>query len=939
MAWDFALLRNVMCHPTVNVLKTIPAGSRRQVATCASALIHDIVSRPNDEQGYVRFFLFPRAVLRNMPWEELSKLRRKRRKAAQQRFTLRCLNDWNEGGASRDHLILDALDQPLPKHRRGGTIESNLRRCERIAREDGQYGKALKSLGSNGMAPFGAETTQVLRDQHPRGRPVQILNILPDGHEVLSEDIMTQLRSFAKGTSSGRSGWSVTHLLECSYHQTAVPAFLENLTALVNLFLSGRASPAFATFMSSAALVPLLKKDGVSIRPVAVGEVLRRLISKCCVKAVTSKAIAHLKPLQLGVGIPNGAEAILHGLNRLIRDRDPPWDSVMALVDFRNAFNMVDRQCMLEEVHRMFPRIFAWVQYTYGVGATLFSGSDTIEATAGVQQGDPLGPLLFSLVLQPLLVRMKSDFALTTVSYLDDVTLHGPAERVSEALSWLSFAGPDSGLHISASKTVIWSPVGSLQPLRDRGMFGEYHCSLEPGVELLGGAVSESPEFIQRVVDKRVDKCIESLHRMMALEDPQLCLLLLRACEGMPKLMYCWRTVCPDYLQEPSERFEKELIDALRKITVLDGPHFGAFQVSLSTLPVSLGGLGIQLPSDILNFAFVASAIASDGLQQGILGLEASEYPPWVPAMAQAYSEKVFIHDPAQADELSQLVLLPQHQLQLFMARTYYESRRAKLMDHPYIIQRDQETRRRFEGVLASFVRKDASCWLFALPNAGLGQRMTPLEFQAAMSFRLLMPQFESGSMCCQKSCVAALDVFGYHALVCRGHFLPRHNLVRDALFDLTLKARFAPQKDAPVTCLGFRSGQAAAFRPADLLVAGDDFDQDCVDVTVVSPLVTNNQPEVVVGKKAEEAEKKKYQKHQEACENAGFGFKAFAMDVFGVLAEQSLKFLKRVCSKLMREADYPKYMASAICYRRISFSVQLGVARQFLACREPGGM
>jgi ubiquitin carboxyl-terminal hydrolase 44/49 len=606
------------------------------------------------------------------------------------------------------------------------------------------------------------------------------------------------------------------------------------------------------------------------------------------------------------------------------------------LVDFKNAFNMVGRQRMLEEVHRLFSGLFAWVQYSYGVGATLFSGSDMIYATSGVQQGDPLGPLLFSLVLHPLLEKLKSDFSLRTVAFLDDVTLHGPAENVNQALSWLSSVGPNSGLHVSASKTVVWSPSGSLRAFQDRGMFSGFQCSSEAGVELLGGAVSQSQVFIGEVVEKRVGKCIESLHRMMALEDPQLCLLLLRACEGMPKLVYCWRTVCPDYLQEQSARFELELVGALRRITVADGPHFGEFQVSLSTLPVTLGGLGIQLPSDILNFAFVASAIESNELQRGILGLESSDFPPWVPEMVASYARKVFRDDPAQATQLSESLLMPQPNLQLFMARRYFERRRDELMNHSYITRQDQNTRRRFEGILASTVQKDASSWLFAMPNGGMGQRMTPLEFQAAVSFRLLMPQFEPGWKCCQNRCGANLDVFGYHALVCRGHFLPRHNLVRDALFDLTLKARFAPVKDAPVTCLGYRSGQPTAFRPADLLVAGDDFDRDCLDVTVVSPLVTGNQPEVVVGKKAAEAQRMKIRKHQEACEASGFGFKAFAVDVFGVLAEDSSRFMSRVCQRLIREADYPSFMASAICYRKISFAVQLGVARQYIACRKP---
>jgi hypothetical protein len=132
------------------------------------------------------------------------------------------------------------------------------------------------------------------------------------------------------------------------------------------------------------------------------------------------------------------------------------------------------------------------------------------------------------------------------------------------------------------------------------------------------------------------------------------------------------------------------------------------------------------------------------------------------------------------------------------------------------------------------------------------------------------------------------------------------------------------------------RSDRPTAFRPADLLISGDDFDRDCVDVTVVSPIITNNQPEVVVGKKAEEAERRKYTKHQAACENSGFGFKAFATDVFGVVTSSSMKLLHRICSRLVREADYPAYMASAICLRRVSFSVQLGVARMFVGCRAP---
>ena len=190
-------------------------------------------------------------------------------------------------------------------------------------------------------------------------------------------------------------------------------------------------------------------------------------------------------------------------------------------------------------------------------------------ATSGVQQGDPLGPLLFALVLQPLLLKIYSEKGLTVAAYLDDVTLCGPAERVSEVLQWLSVEGPQSGLYISPVKTIIWSPLGKLMDYSH--FFQNYQLSYDEGLELLGAAVSTSPEYNSQVAEKRIFKCIESLHRLLMLKDPQLCLILLRACEGMPKLVYCFRTVAPEYIQDIATKFQDELINALRNITVSDG--------------------------------------------------------------------------------------------------------------------------------------------------------------------------------------------------------------------------------------------------------------------------------------------------------------------------------------------------------------------------------
>jgi hypothetical protein len=739
---------------------------------------------------------------------------------------------------------------------------------------------------------------------------------------------------------------SVAHLLDCCSGQSGTPNFLDNLTSFTNLFLSGKALATFAPFMSSANLIPLLKKDGVSIRPIAVGEVLRRLISKCCVKKCSPFASSYLAPLQVGVGVCDGAEALLHTFNRFIRDPTRcNDDTVLALVDFTNAFNRVDRNSMMAQVLDRFPRVAGWVQYTYGTGAHLFAGPSALLATSGCQQGDPLGPLLFSLVLQPLLVRLRDNFSLTTGAYLDDLTIAGSTSDVAAAIRWLQVEGPPFGLHLSLSKTVVWSP--SSRDLRPGGLFNDLSHASENGIELLGGAVSTSAPFVASVVQKRVDKCIASLRHMLDLKDPQLCLLLLRACEGMPKLVYAWRTTPPDMLQEAAALFEGEIIEALRWIVVADGPHFSGFHRRLATLPVSLGGLGISLPSDSLQFAFFSSFLSSLPLQNRILGLPAvteltvESLPLLVSQQLNSFATHVATDNSSPADIVTKVLVqassslrdpaLPSPKLQLLNARKYYEFEHGKLLRHRHILSKDPETQHRFRAVLDSNSNARASAWLFALPNAGLSQQMSPLEFQAAVSFRLLLPQFSHGTFCNQRTCTAAMDVYGYHSLVCRGHLLPRHNTVRDALYDLLVRARFNPTKDAPVTCLGHQSGRPTALRPADILMSGDDFDNDCVDVTVVSPLVTNNQRAVIVGKAARDAEGMKVRKHSLPCEQAGFGFKAFAVDVFGVLSPDSAKLLDRVKSRMVRETCCAEYKAAAICFRRISFAVQLGVARQLI--------
>lgn len=69
--------------------------------------------------------------------------------------------------------------------------------------------------------------------------------------------------------------------------------------------LKGRVPSTVLPYLYGATLTPLLKKDG-GIRPIAVGNTMRRIVAEVTSKRVQNKAASTLQPWQLGYGTPKG---------------------------------------------------------------------------------------------------------------------------------------------------------------------------------------------------------------------------------------------------------------------------------------------------------------------------------------------------------------------------------------------------------------------------------------------------------------------------------------------------------------------------------------------------------------------------------------------------------------------------------------------------------
>eukprot|EP00042_Codosiga_hollandica_P020570 m.67121 g.67121 ORF g.67121 m.67121 type:complete len:315 (-) comp49942_c0_seq2:307-1251(-) len=217
--------------------------------------------------------------------------------------------------------------------------------------------------------------------------------------------------------AAGPLGWHKTSLRALM----SEPACLERWALILSTLMADHPPQQFVSILASGKLTALSKPNG-GVRPIVTRSTLVRLLAKCVLNKDQQYLTSDLAPLQAGVGMPGGAEMVVHSARELMRQH-PDW--VLLSVDVRNAYGSYCKKSF--DIH-------------LGKG-------DVLRAAEGVIQGDPISPVLFSLALQP---RRRLH--------------HRPSERRITGLCGLA---QQLGISPSTSAvTLLGSPLGSEEGMR-----------------------------------------------------------------------------------------------------------------------------------------------------------------------------------------------------------------------------------------------------------------------------------------------------------------------------------------------------------------------------------------------------------------------------------------------------------------------------------------
>ncbi len=751
------------------------------------------------------------------------------------------------------------------------------------------------------LAMNSRETYEELLKKHPHPSRNLKFPSEPDGSiqplQVDSSMVQASICSFANGSSAGTDGLRPQHLkdiISLSAGEAGRRA-LDAVTRLTNFMLAGKLNDEICELIYGASLCALTKKDG-HIRPIAIGTTFRRLTSKIACYSVKSDMINYLLPRQTGFGVKFGSEGAVHAIRTYIRN--PRNASKVCLkVDVSNAFNSVERDVMLTEIKTKVPQIYHYLRQCYLKPTFLAFGDKVIASKVGAQQGDPAGPLIFSLAIHPMVTQLNTEL---NIWYLDDGTLADTPDKVLSNLTFLKEKAKLLGLELNYEKCELYFCNGSI----DTDIVNSFKI-IAPGIrivsddelELLGSPLHENG--IENFARRKFDKIFLLINRLSSLQS-HYAYFILKNCLAIPKLVYLLRCTPLWKYQNLLHEMDIQMKSALETLVNV---QMNTDQWIQSSLPVNFGGLGIRSLLEISLPAYLASVNGVKDIVSTLINIQ--DYDSEIPFYAEALSIWSDINNGA----------LPENPKSQFSWDQINIKRIVSELNFPNPVEQ-------FRFQLLQ--NKMSGAWLNAIPSPNIGTFLNDDVIRTCIGLRL-------GTKICRPfecACGFAVDALGRHALHCKknsGKFFRHANLNRiihqslasihqSSLLEPTGLFRDDGQKRPDgITYTAWEKGRALVW------------DATCVDSLAISNMTGGTKHPGMASQKAAVRKHAKYSKIKQ-----NYHLVAFAVETFGPWSKEAVDLINKIGSNLIRVTGEPKSKRYLI--ERISLAIQHGNAMSVIS-------
>lgn len=770
---------------------------------------------------------------------------------------------------------------------------------------------ASQRLTTDGVAHASQETFDLLLSKHPAGPQHPTPENLPAPPEFNIKQILSATFSFPKGSSPGAFGWYPDIIKATLSKESSAPQNV-SFARLINRVASGSVPEAIRPFLAGAHLTPLIKSQH-DIRPIASGDPLRRIASKCYNRHIMEEARSMLEPIQHGCS-ESGTEKIIHHLRSVI-DTLPSTDQQVVLkIDLRNAFNSVSRDVILDRTVALFPSMARYIYFCYGRHSSLFYNSNIVKSMTGVQQGDPLSTLLFCIAIQPVLDELTVRFTgIHQAWFCDDGTFLTDVTTAAEICYFLNeqFASIGLDLNLAKSEVIPLDPtITSIERLtngkEELDILDATTFIQGPNFSTLGAPIG-SPAYCAEFVSAKLRNIRHLLDQISKLDHVQVSLLLLRFTGSFGKIAYYARTIPTASIIDQCSEFDEQMICTLGEIL---GQHLDDEAIDRASLPLKKGGLGLRLAERHARAAYISSFSQCSlqlryQLDDTHLNQCVDEFNTYVSANQQIRSNHL-------ADNSVQKDLSWKLDIETLQ----------RLLD-----QLEPEHRAKLLGCTADF----AHYWLTVMPDKFRNHEFTNAQMATLIKFWLNMDTFPEDTRCPLTACNDLLDPKGVHALTCKaaGDRIRKHNSIVDFIYQQAISAAKNPTKEKLHLL-----GQDNSMKPADIFLPNFKNGKSlCIDIGIVTPMAPSHvnaasKDALAAAEKYSEVKTKKY---AHVCEERGIFYLPAVGEVMGGWSDQANGIFQHLIKAISHRFRVKFGIQKRIFYEDLSVRLQRANATAFL--------
>ncbi|KAL5266928.1 hypothetical protein ACHWQZ_G004092 [Mnemiopsis leidyi] len=756
----------------------------------------------------------------------------------------------------------------------------------------GKVSAALKWVNSSKHALLEPtpEVIQQLLQKHPHAAEIQEGSVFEGPHQIPHEVTFHPIDAqaifnAAKNThgSAGPSGidadgWQ-RFLCSRSFGKET-----ENLCSTIAEFTrkiaSSEINPIYLTAFTASRLIPLDKGDEKhSVRPIGVGEVLRRNVGKTIIQLLKFDVAQTTAPIQTCGGIKGGVEAAVHGLRSIWEESGT---EAIILVDASNAFNCLNRKVGLQNTGILCPELYTYLCNTYSIPSDLYvTGGNglKIKSNEGTTQGDTTAMAFYALSLMKM-IRSTQDQVpnVKQVYYADDGAGGGDLDTVNRFWEALKSEGPKYGYLVNPSKTVLLVKPGFENAAKTK--FTDINITVE-GHQYLGSYIGTN-EGKEKFVKKEVKRWSKDIEGLSSLAESEPHLAYSAYVYGTSKRWnYLLRTT-PDItylLQDIEKTIKSKFIPSLLGHQINDNYR------TIFTLPVRHGGMALENPSQIADREYHNSSKMTEFLWRAI-------------------------QDQRTSINIKQSINQPL--IEIMKKKKDEDFKQAKFE----VINKLTSDQSRY---IALACEKGASSWLSALPLEQYGFALNKQEFVDAIALR-----YNFAIPGRSETCVCGEINTQDHSLICKkGGFVSiRHNTVRDATASLLEKVAYGVETEPHLLPVGNRTLPSGSniSDGARLDVAARGFwtplDKAFFDIRVLHPGAMSNNNKSLEKMYSDHEKEKKRMYNSRVIQIEHGQFTPLVFSTTGGMAKECSCFLKKLSEKLSHKTNQ-KYSDTVNFVRR----------------------